>query len=275
MLYKAKIVEKLTAPIHFSLEAPVATATGHPFVLREFPWTTGSEDQSWFGILGLLILIPAAGIQFIQGIRHKEPLRIGLFLISALAIPVEVILRPGWDPYQGRYFMASAVMIAPMMACLGQSSLFARLIRWMSVAVAILILAFCSIANPAKPLNNPWVNLRTASRGQLQAIQWQDQTMGNYLYMLERSLPNDAVVGFYDKGYIWDYPLFGEHFTRRVVPILLESQLGDEGWLKSQGIQYVLVDVSQGFPPNLHRKLVPYDEVKGSWMLYTWSRVMQ
>jgi hypothetical protein len=275
MLYKARIVEKITSPLHFSLEDTTATAIGHPFVLREFPWVTGSEDQSWFGILGILILIPAAFIQFIYGIRQKEPVRIGLVLIAVLAVPVEVLLRPGWDPYQGRYLIASAAVIAPLMASLGRASLFARLLRWMSVTVSLLILGFVSVANPAKPLNNPWVNLRTASRGQLQAIQWQDETMGRYLYIIDRSLPEDAIVGFYTKDYIWDYPLFGEHFTRQVVPILSETQLGDEGWLKSKGIQFVLVNVSQGFPANLQRKLVPFDEVKGAWMLYTWSRVMQ
>ncbi|MDD5368595.1 MAG: glycosyltransferase family 39 protein [Anaerolineaceae bacterium] len=273
ILYKARILEKLTAPLHFSLEDPIAIAAGHPFPLREFPWLVGSEDQSWFGIIGVLILIPAVAIQLVYGIRQKDVLRIGLVLIAGLALPVEVVLRPGWDPYQGRYFIAVAVLVAPLMASLGGVTLVSRLVRWISVTIAILTLVLITLTNPAKPLNNPWINLLTASRGQLQANQ--DETMGGYLYIIDRSLPVDTVVGFYSRKYIWDYPLFGEHFTRRVIPIVSEDQLGNEEWLKSKGVQYVLVDVSEGYPVNLQRKLVPYDEVKGAWMLYTWSRIMK
>ena len=63
------------------------------------------EDTSWYGILGFLLILPISILQFIKGYKQKDPLRIGLFLISVIYSILIIIMRPGSTPNQGRYFL--------------------------------------------------------------------------------------------------------------------------------------------------------------------------
>jgi 4-amino-4-deoxy-L-arabinose transferase-like glycosyltransferase len=251
----------------YSLEGRDVLALNH-----QFSYNTGatlSEDESWFGILGVLLLFPASVQQFIYSIRKKDRLRLGMILLAVSFLPVEAVLRPGWDPYQGRYFIAAGAVAAPFLAVLAQPRLWSKVLRWISVAAALLIISVTMQANPAKPLDNPKMNVFTATRLDMQSLQGGNQIY--YLQMLNNSLPKDTVVGFYSKTYLWDYPLFGFRFTRQVIPIVDADKLGDMEWLKSQGIQYVLVNVMYDYPRQLAQGLVPVDFVWSEWILYGWK----
>ncbi len=250
-----------------SLETSDGLAVSHEFSYSKRP--TLSEDESWFGILSVLLLFPASLQQFIYGIRKKDSLRLGLVLLAVSFLPVEAVLRPGWDPYQGRYFIAACGVATPLMAVLAYRKVWSRVLSWVAVVVALTIVSVTMQSNPAKPLNNPKMNVFTATRLDMQSLQGGNQI--RYLQMLNDSLPKDAVVGFYSPTYIWDYPLFGFRFTRTVIPIVQADKLGDADWLKSQGIQYVLVNVMQGNPDQLAQGLTPVDYVYREWLLYRWE----
>jgi len=264
---KAEAGQKLAELTGFSLEAPEALAATHRFNYARA--TLLSEDESWFGVLGFLLLLPAFIHQLIQGVCKKDSLRVGLGLFSLAFLPVNVVLRPGWDPFQGRYFITACAAAAPFMAVWVQPRLWSRVVRWAALVLAAVSIAVTLLYNPAKPLSREKINIFDRTRQDMQVIQ--GGMMVEYVEMIGESLPNDAVVGYYSPTYCWDYPLFGYRFTRTVIPIVQAQKLGDGEWLRSQGIEYVLINLESGSTQGLAAGLELVDGVPGEWALYAWK----
>ncbi len=267
---KAKGVKIFSSLTGFSLESEQALAPGHQFDLLRLPVL--SEDESWFGFLSTLLLWPAVVIGMVQGVKRRDSNRFGLILFAFIFLLVNALLRPGWDPFQGRYFIPAVAALAPLM---GEWAKFRKafpVMKWFFLPCLGLSLVWTFLFNPAKPLKSPTFDIWKADRNELQSFQSND--LRKFLYMVNKSLPQDTCIAFYSEEYLWDYPLFGEHFTRRVIPIIEIEQLTDLAWLQAKEIDYVLVrEVNGGLPP-VHPYLVPADEVKGQWMLYTWTSLM-
>lgn len=266
---KAKVMETIQKGTGFTLETSKGNAPDQQFAYRDFQEPT--EDAAWFGFASLAILLPAVIIVFIKAIKKKETLTIGLILLSVSFLPVNAFLRWGWDPYQGRYFIGAVGLIAPLMFICVNKRNYSKYIQAFAVIIAAATMIGVSLYNPSKPLKSNDVEIFSADRQKLQSLS-AGKSLWNFTYMINRSLPENAVVAYYAEGTIYDYALFGEHFTRTVIPLVDPKFLADEEWLKSKDIQYVLVDVSHGLPGIIAEKLIEYDEVKGSWMMYTWSK---
>ena len=82
------------------------------------------------------------------------------------------------------------------------------------------------------------------------------------------AIPAQATVAFYSPTYIWDYVLFGEGFTRTVIPVVDGRLLSDDGWLREQGVDYILVNVAAGDAPPVSQRYRTYREVEGELVLY-------
>lgn len=285
LLYQAVDVSGLPNPLDGYVHKVVAAVSGRFFKLIHFPiegtrYTTpphvfslalktqNQEDHAWYGPLSGLLLLPAMLWQFVRGIRSREPLSVGLVLNAALFLLIDAWLRPGWDPFQGRYFAPVVALNAPLMAALAGEKPLARAGRWLAVVLALMILTTTLLYNPAKPLAGKKarnVDIWTADRVTVQTIQ--GFFSREMLRMVDDQVPGDAVLGLYAPGYVWDYPLFGKQFTRRVIPVYPFEKSSDLTWLRQQGIQYLLVQPDQ--PPAV---LLP-DSVKwlaeaAGWRLY-------
>ena len=108
---KGLITEKLLDLIHFPVEADIAVAEGHQFRLRER--YVLQEDAAWYGPLFAFLVLPASLYQLVKGIKKKDALRVGIFIMGASFLIIDAVLRPGWDPFQGRYFIPTVMITTP------------------------------------------------------------------------------------------------------------------------------------------------------------------
>jgi hypothetical protein len=267
---KAKLMEGVAQLTGYTMEVPNGNAQDQVFRYRDSIQTT--EDTAWFGFGSLVILLPAVLIAFVQSIKKKDMIVLGLILFSLSFLPVEAYFRWGWDPYQGRYFIAAVGLLAPLMYLLVNEDILSRVYRVFAAVVVVVSFAMITIYNPSKPLKSNDVEIFQASSMKLQSLAG-GNALWRFSYMLNRSLPEDAVIAYYAPNLIYDYVLFGEHFTRQVIPLNDPQLLTDEDWLKAHSVQYVLVELSPDETYPVDEKLVPYDEVKEKWMMYTWSKV--
>jgi hypothetical protein len=183
-------------------------------------------------------------------------------------LPMEITLRPGWDPYQGRYFVPLVALGAPLMAMFFREK-GSGVHEWLVSLFAVLILGVTLLYNPAKPTLGKYADdfhVWNNDRIFIQTIQGNNDR-GMY-YLVERKVPEKGTLGYYVPSFFLDYPLFGENLERRLVPMVAPSQVSDFQWLRDQGIDYLLMPGQDGFPSP-----PPGYEIDGrykKWVLYAY-----
>jgi hypothetical protein len=135
---KAELFQK-AIPSTLDLQAKVYLQPGFDQV-EEFNYIAPlilSEESAWFGPVGFL-LIP---VSFVLALFSKQKNRkiyalfgLGLFLSFFILV---IIQRPGWDPYQGRYFILLILPLIPLV-----SMLFPTKIMWRALLI-VFILPLC------------------------------------------------------------------------------------------------------------------------------------
>jgi len=264
---KMRVAQNFFKTIGFEeIEGKAYAAPGHIFSFSQK--NINEESNAWYGPLSIFLILPALLIQSWRGVR----LRSWLLLIPAMAIlifvPLEIILRPGWDPYQGRYFAPLVALCAPVMAIwfkAKNNSIF----EWVISIFSVIILIVTLLYNPSKPTFGKYadeLHVWNNSRIFIQTIQ---RNKDRDLYvMVEENVPADATLGYYAPFFILDYPLFGEPLTRRLVPLTVASQIFDLQWLRAQRIEYLLIPQAGGYPaPPIDYQIVTH--VNG-WKLYVY-----
>jgi 4-amino-4-deoxy-L-arabinose transferase-like glycosyltransferase len=268
---KALLVGSFTRAVGFPVEGNVAAAAGHSFALRER--YVMQEDAAWYGPLFTFLVLPALIYQFISGLRRKEPARIGVFILCLSFLLMNAALRPGWDPFQGRYFIPVVTLAAPMAAFFYRRGGWLSMVaRWAVVAVALVVMVNTFLYNSGKPI--------TGSRT-IWEMNWLDRATIQSFYMrdparlVDQYVPADATLGLFTFGTYLEYPFFRADYDRRLVQIYPPSQMQDVDWLRGQGIEFVAVQRPparlQLVVPGLPGDLVRVAE-EGDWSLYTWSR---
>jgi len=229
------------------LESNLFCAEGHSFSLSE--QNNLSEDSSWFGPVAGLLLIPIGTIQFIQGVKKKDPWRIGLLLIPGLFLLINSWLRPGWDPYQGRYFiLAFAILSIFLGSVIGPKRITKIFSIFISVAI-IVILGHTAVVNPGKWVldQGPKPELYRNNISGIANLDWivgttiQNKNIRPYVYMVRENMPNIEPLGWYAYSIV-EYPLFNENFSRRLVAVGSLDRLQNPKWLKDQKIDFILID---------------------------------
>ncbi len=263
---KAVIFRKIFNAAGFRIEGTLYTTPPHIFNLSR--QTENQEDEAWYGPLGFLLLCPCTIFHFIIGLRKREPVRIGLILNGVLFLIADAWQRPGWDPFQGRYFAPVVALNTVLIAGLIQPGKLARMMRWMIVTLALTTITVTMLYNPAKPLAGKKaeeINIWKDDRVIVQTIQ--GGFAREFLRMIDDIVPKDTTIGLYTPAYVWEYPIFGKHFERRLVPIYPFTRSNDINWLKDQGVQYILVQTD-----TLPTPILPHNiDLEGStdgWMLY-------
>jgi 4-amino-4-deoxy-L-arabinose transferase-like glycosyltransferase len=266
---KSHIVEFLAAKTGFDIEGSQYLYPGHVFRLADM--NMNQEDHAWFGLLSLLFFLPVSAWQFVRAVRGRDWIRLALLVNPIAFFAVFILVFPYWNPYAGRYFLPVVAVTVPLTFAFFRSDrLRNAVLRGLVAGMALVVIAVTMLTNSAKPVFGKQArsfDIWTSDRIALQTIQ--NHGSLEMFTMVEKYVPADATLGLYTPGYVLDYPLFGEHFTRRLVPIYPFGNLQDADWLQAQGIQYILVQELDA-PPALPDGLTLLRHVDG-WSLYTWE----
>ena len=228
------------------IEGIAYTAPGHEFSFADK--NINEESQAWYGPLSFLLIFPAIIVEFWRGIRQRSWILLGPVLAILIFLPMEVVLRPGWDPYQGRYFAPLVALAAPMMAVWFREKDGAWF-EWLISGLAVVVVAVTLLYNPSKPTLGKYadeLHIWNNDRIIIQTIQRKNDR--ETYYKVDEFVPADATLGYYIPFFILDYPLFGENLTRRLIPITPSARISDLHWLREQRIDYILLPKKGEYP---------------------------
>jgi hypothetical protein len=182
----------------------------------EPPWpnTTPNEDISYFGPLGILLVLPLSLLFVIAGAMQRTT---RLRVVLALALPtfvLELALVYQYNPFVGRFLVIPVALTMPLAAWL-------RPYRLLCAALAttgIVTLAVGLSLNHSKPAGlDGTVPAWQLARWEAQSVTRAE--MRDALQWTGRHLPSDACVGVLLGADDWDYPLYGAGLTRKLVPL--------------------------------------------------------
>ena len=243
---KQKIAVNVSQLLRINIEGEQYTASGHKFSFADK--NIGEESYAWFGPLSILLLLPATILETWLGLKKRQYLKLGIVLCGLIFLVIEIIFRPGWDPYQGRYFAPIIAINAPFIAIwFGKHK--STVGAWIAVIMTLTIAFTAALYNPAKPVfgkyadeigiwKNDRIFLQTLQRKKERAMQ----------YMVANNVPLNTTLAYYAPYYILDYPLFGKNFTRKVIPVYPLDEISNNAWMQGNGIQYLLIANNQQNP---------------------------
>lgn len=266
MQLKAVMPDFISARTGVSLEVDQSLLNQHTFGYSDhIPF---SEDSAWFGLMGIFVFFIISVFVLVITFKRKHPLMIltSLFLLTApLAF---AFLRSGWTPYDGRYFIPLFAFL-----CLGLTAFldwscprFGLVLIYLISILSILTLMLAVYSNPAKSF---WGYKAFWKQHRFDSISAQSYDTKEMLYVVDQTVPEDGVLGIATPTIVYyEYGLFGEHFTRRIIPVYPDEKICDREWLIEQGIQYVLVDA--GDPAYPACSLGDYEEQKSmkNWIVF-------
>lgn len=266
MQWKAFLPNLVNAKTGISLESNQSLLNQHFFQYNEqIPF---SEDSSWFGLAGTIVFFILSIYVLVITFKRRQPLLLltSLFLVTT---PLTfAFLRAGWTPYDGRYFIPLfAFLTMGVVPLLDNWKPLPRmlLVSFLTI-LSILTLLMSIYVNPAKSF---WGYKAFWKQHRFDSISAQSYDTKEMIYLVDQTVPEDGVLGIATQGLVYyEYGLFGEHFTRRVVPIYPADLVCDQGWLADQQIQYILVDYGDpDYPPC---SLGAYESLKSmkNWMVF-------
>ncbi len=194
------------------------------------------EDITWFGPM-IFVMIPAVIVSLVIAIRKKDKYSIGLILVWLSLFLSINLFKSGWTPNQSRYYVLSVTCTMPLVSVLWSSGR-KKFINILLLGFAILFMLFTILMNFCKPLigdRSIWNKTDPELRG------LQSETIRDSIVKIDDTLPENAVVGVALNGASFDYPLFGRHFSNRLIPAYPIDQINDQAWLDDNEICYVLV----------------------------------
>ena len=266
MQLKAEVPDLISIKIDLSLETDKSLLNQHTFGYSDhIPF---SEDSAWFGLMGTFVFFIISIFVLVITFKHKHPLMIltSLFLLTTpLAF---AFLRSGWTPYDGRYFIPLFAFL-----CLGLTAF----LDWLHPKLGLVLIYLISIlsimtllmavySNPAKSF---WGYKAFWKQHRFDSISAQSYITKEMLYLVDQTVPEDAVLGIATPAIVYyEYGLFGEHFTRRIVPVYPDDKICDREWLVAQGIQYVLLDAEDPAYPACSLGDYEYQKSMKNWIVF-------
>jgi 4-amino-4-deoxy-L-arabinose transferase-like glycosyltransferase len=152
---KKSFFEGIFIPIGLDLEENVYLQPGYDemesFRYQEVPKL--SEDTAWFGPF-VFILFP---ISLILNLVSKNNVRRNYALAclgnSIIYLFFIILQRPGWDPYQGRYFIISTIPFIPLVSgLLPNRKNLQRLVLGLLLPISLIIILNTLLSNDSKPI---------------------------------------------------------------------------------------------------------------------------
>ena len=259
---KAAAARALTAPLGLNLEGDIATLDAHVFTWDRV--YALQEDEAWFGLVGFFLIIPTSIFGFIQAWRRKEALRAFPFIFYITALVTCSLIRPGWTPFDGRYFMPAVGFSVAFLPMWFEGKKPRLWVQWLLVLSAVFSAAMVVLFNPAKQVIG---GAAVWGMKRIDKLTRQSYSSKEMLYLAEQ-IPSGAVVGVAASAQEYqEYGLFGEDFSRRVVNVYPVSLAADDNWLRERGVEYLLVRSVGESSPEVSADFQAGESL-GAWILY-------
>jgi len=270
---KAKLFRSMFSYSTIDLESDAYLAQGFDteerFSFSRIPPLT--EDTAWLGPLHFLI-IPISSLMILRK-KRRDLTEYLIFscLFSATYILGIFLQRPGWDPYQGRYFILAMLPFTPLYGSIIPQKRIPRAVVTGVFWIIFLVLSFRTLTmNNTKPLitartisnlQNHWIlDLPEKTRVDLyvknKLTKWTNQIIENLpqrksiydvpyyeqlffsatssindIEFINNNIHPDQTIYFMGSRDPLEYALFGKNQTRRVYPIIEVESMDKTGYL--------------------------------------------
>ena len=240
-----------------------------------------NEDESWFGLASVLLLSPAFILGLIFGIRKKDLISLSLVAFGVSFFLFENMLRPGWDPYQGRYFILAVASTTPLAIHIMNKKIMSKIYILIIGIIAMMIFIIAVFSNESKPIigkktiENIYAENSKIIAPQGSILSYYQIFLFSNIYYINNNLPFSYPLEFYDDVQLrtfssktnhenivrevekvvpingrmgvmlgngsFDYVFFGPKLERVLININPISLLNDKEWIASQKIPFILI----------------------------------
>jgi hypothetical protein len=260
---KAWTAGQLSALLRVNLEGDLATMHAHRFSWGTLPPL--QEDEAWYGLTGFLLVFPTSLAAFWQGIKKRQVLLLAPAVFLLTSMVACSLIRPGWTPYDGRYFLPLAAICAALLPLWFEGKKAAPYLHWLFSLISVSAILMVVVFNPAKQIvggSAIW------DMNRIDRLTRQYYNSKEMLYLVEAAIPEDGVVAVASNNlYYQEYGIYGERFTRTVIEIFPPEKISDAAWMHQRGINYLLILVSPGYPEQIAEGF-RYVESLGDWVVY-------
>jgi hypothetical protein len=260
---KASIGEVVFNGINLEVEGESATLADHVFSLAAHPRL--QEDEAWFGILGFFLIVPTSIVALVYGIKKRDLLYTVPILFLVTSYITCSMIRPGWTPYDGRYFMPLAAISTPLFAMWIPPKRIGVWVGWLTAIISLISIGMVILFNPAKQIvggSSIW------KMNRIDRLTRQVYSAKEMVYLVEAAIPEAASVGVAtNRVDYFSYPLYGEHFARKIFDVVPPTSLVDEAWMDFNDINYLLVLKADDFPDKVSNSFEYLDSL-GDWIVY-------
>ncbi len=203
----------------FGLNLEAQEATRYPFKLSKNP--TSHEDTSYWGIWGF-------GLVFIALIfsitRFSSNTAYRVFVAATLFFFIAQSYSGPYDPWRGRYFVVCAVFSVPLVGLwLRTNNYFIRfyliIVVFFGTTSSLSAVIFRGNSSVIQISSHDW---HLGSIFAMDRIEQLTRNRKNYTEPIRNFLtlvPPGSSIAVYLAGDQFEYPLFGEKLTRKLIPI--------------------------------------------------------
>jgi hypothetical protein len=171
------------------------------------------EDESAYGPVGLLVLVPLVGAALLA---RRRPAGERLIAGGALLYGLACALALGYTPEGARYLMPAAALAAPLLARTARGPR-----AWAVLALALSTVPATLLTNTDKPVRPDLVGRSILDMDRLsqQTIDPTLRSIAAPVRRLNRIVGPTAPIGFVRQDDFFDYLLFDPGLRRRVLPV--------------------------------------------------------
>jgi hypothetical protein len=206
------------------------TATRFDFA----PNTGAAEDTSYFGPLGLLLVLPLAGGFLVASVLRRTSQARGLLALALPLFTIALAATTSYSMYLGRFMIVPVALTMPLAAWVYE--------RLRAVAVALAVVGVATLAgvhlhNMTKPVGvDGTTPIWAMSRAEAEGLD--GQPLAAALPALDRQVPADASLGVVFGSNDPTYPLYGPRLNRRLIVLHGATPLQDAA---RRGLRWVVV----------------------------------
>ena len=186
--------------------------SGSPFTFR--PHTTSSEDSSYFGPLGFLLLLPLSAGFLVAWASRRATRAQGVLAAGLPLFVLAVSATQAYNNWLGRFMLIPVALVMPLAGWLYDRRL--RLLTLVAALVGVVTLAGTHAHNIAKPTGL----LGTKAVWSLQRTTAQTLVASDFhcaLQLVQSAVPADARLGVVLDPNDASYLLYGPKLDRRLV----------------------------------------------------------